>query len=98
VPDLKPRDHPLILPTCQTPVERWVNQALTKFDCSLRSLRIALSSPPTSSSLGDEKHVPSFLLSTAARDPESVVRCQWMCCAKRADDLDECIGRVAAEE
>jgi phage shock protein PspC (stress-responsive transcriptional regulator) len=25
--------------------------------------------PPTSSSLGDEKHVPSLLLSTAARDP-----------------------------
>jgi hypothetical protein len=26
-------------------------------------------SPPTSSSLGDEKRVPSLLLSTAARDP-----------------------------
>jgi hypothetical protein len=36
---------------------------------SLRSARIALWSPPTSSSLGDEKHVPSLLLSTAARDP-----------------------------
>ena len=39
------------------------------FDCSLRSLRIALWSPPTSSSLGDEKRVPSLLLSTAAHDP-----------------------------
>ena len=27
------------------------------------------SSPPTSSSLGDEKRVPSLLLSTVARDP-----------------------------
>jgi hypothetical protein len=34
-----------------------------------RSLRIALWSPPTSSSLGDEKHVPSILLTTAARNP-----------------------------
>jgi hypothetical protein len=25
--------------------------------------------PPMSSSLGDQKHVPSLLLSTAARDP-----------------------------
>jgi hypothetical protein len=39
------------------------------FDCSLRSQRIALSSPPTSSSREDEKHVRSLLLSTAARDP-----------------------------
>ena len=49
-------------------------RALTEFDCSLRSLRIALRSPPTSSSLGDEKHVPSLLLSTAARDPGSNAR------------------------
>jgi hypothetical protein len=40
-----------------------------QLNCSLRSLRIALSSPPTSSSLRDEKHVPSLLLSTGARDP-----------------------------
>jgi hypothetical protein len=33
--------------------------------------RIALWNPPTSSSFGDEKHVPSLLLSTAARDPMS---------------------------
>jgi uncharacterized protein (DUF1015 family) len=33
------------------------------------SLRIARWSRPTSSSLGDERHVSSFLLSTAARDP-----------------------------
>src|SRR4029450_422815 len=33
------------------------------------SLRIALWIPPTSSSLGDVKGVPSLLLSTAARDP-----------------------------
>jgi uncharacterized protein (DUF1015 family) len=38
-------------------------------NCSLRSLRIALWSPPTSSSLGDERHVSSLLLNTAARDP-----------------------------
>ena len=36
----------------------------------LRSARIALDDPPTSSSLADEKHVCSLLLSTAARDPE----------------------------
>ena len=29
-------------------------------------------SPPTSSSLGDERRVPSHLLSTAARDPKDV--------------------------
>jgi hypothetical protein len=40
------------------------------FDCSLRSLRIALWNPPTSSSLGYERRVPSLLLSTAARDPQ----------------------------
>src|SRR5687767_6780769 len=39
-------------------------------DCSLRSLQIALWNPPTSSSLGDEKRVPSLLLSTAARNPQ----------------------------
>ena len=43
----------------------------TLFDCSLRSLRIALWSPPISSSLGDERRVPSLLLSTAARDSGS---------------------------
>jgi hypothetical protein len=37
----------------------------------LRSARIALGKPPTSSSLEDEEHVPSLLLSTAARDPKS---------------------------
>src|SRR4029453_9562717 len=37
----------------------------------LRSARIALDIPPTSSSLADEKHVCSLLLSTAARDPGS---------------------------
>ena len=36
---------------------------------SLRSARIALGIPPTSSSLADEKRVCSLLLSTAARDP-----------------------------
>ena len=41
----------------------------TLSDGSLRSLRIALWSPPTSSSFADEKRVPSLLLSTAARDP-----------------------------
>jgi hypothetical protein len=35
------------------------------FDCS----RIARSNPPPSSSLGDEEHVASLLLSTASRDP-----------------------------
>jgi len=42
------------------------------FDCSARqgSLRADRASwPPTSSSLGDEKRVPSLLLSTSARDP-----------------------------
>jgi hypothetical protein len=39
------------------------------FDCSLRSLRIALGKPPILSSLADEKHVGSLLRSTAARDP-----------------------------
>jgi hypothetical protein len=42
------------------------------FDCSARqgSLRADRAlSPPTSSSLWDEKRVPSLLLSTAARDP-----------------------------
>jgi hypothetical protein len=42
------------------------------FDCSARyarSARIAPLSPPTSSSLADEKRVGSLLLSTAARDP-----------------------------
>jgi hypothetical protein len=39
------------------------------FNCSLRSLRIALWSPPTSSSFADEERVCSLLLSTAARDP-----------------------------
>jgi hypothetical protein len=39
------------------------------FDCSLRSLRIALGSRLISSSLADEKRVGSLLLSTAARDP-----------------------------
>jgi hypothetical protein len=39
------------------------------FDCSLRSLRIALWNPPTSSLLGGQKCVPS-LLRTAARDPQ----------------------------
>ena len=34
-----------------------------------RSARIALWSSPTSSSLSDEKHVASLLLSTARRDP-----------------------------
>jgi hypothetical protein len=34
--------------------------------------RIALWMPPTSSSLGDEKRVPSLLLSTAARDPSLI--------------------------
>src|SRR5512133_1210642 len=37
--------------------------------CSLRADRVA--EPPTSSSLGDEKRVPSLLLSTVARDPRS---------------------------
>ena len=41
----------------------------TLLNCSLRSLWIALESPPTSSSLADEKRVRSLLLSTAARDP-----------------------------
>jgi hypothetical protein len=39
------------------------------FDCSLRSLRIALGNPATSSSLADEKRVRSLLLSTPVRDP-----------------------------
>src|SRR4029453_12925325 len=34
-----------------------------------RSARIALWSSPTSSSLSDEKHVASLLLTTARRDP-----------------------------
>ena len=38
------------------------------FDCSLRSLPIALWSPATSSSLVDEEHVRSLLLSTPVRD------------------------------
>jgi hypothetical protein len=46
----------------------------TVLDCSLRSLWIALQSPPTSSSLADEKRVCSLLLSTAARDP----RVNWL--------------------
>jgi uncharacterized protein (DUF1015 family) len=48
-------------------VVRYRAQAV--FNCSLRSLRIAPWNPPTSSSLGDEEHVPSLLLSTAAHDP-----------------------------
>jgi len=37
---------------------------------SLRSLRAdRAGKSPTSSSLADEKHVPSLLLSTATRDP-----------------------------
>ena len=42
------------------------------FDCLARqahSARIALWNSPTSSSLDDEKHVASLLLSTARRDP-----------------------------
>jgi hypothetical protein len=35
-------------------------------NCSLRSLRIALWSPPTSSSLGDEKRAPSLLCTLLA--------------------------------
>jgi uncharacterized protein (DUF1015 family) len=44
-------------------------RAISTLNCSLRSLRIALWSPPSSSSLGDERHIASFLLSAAARDP-----------------------------
>jgi hypothetical protein len=36
---------------------------------SLRSARIALRNPPTSSSLAAEERLGSLLLSTAARDP-----------------------------
>jgi len=44
-------------------------RAIRGWIASLRSARIALWSPPTSSSLADEKRVCSLLLSTAARDP-----------------------------
>jgi uncharacterized protein (DUF1015 family) len=44
-------------------------RAQAVFNCSLRSLRIAPWNPPTSSSLEDQRHVLSILLSTAARNP-----------------------------
>src|SRR5687767_918761 len=39
-----------------------------------RSARMTLLIPPTSSSLRDEKHVPSLLLTTAGRDPVQLLR------------------------
>src|SRR5688572_3175405 len=44
-------------------------RAIRGWIASLRSARIALCSPPTSSSLADETRVCSLRLSTAARDP-----------------------------
>jgi hypothetical protein len=43
--------------------------SLAELIAPLRSARIALDDPPTSSSLADVKRVCSLLLSTAARDP-----------------------------
>jgi hypothetical protein len=40
---------------------------------TLRVARIALDSPPSSSSLGDEKRVSSLVLRSAARDPGAQV-------------------------
>src|SRR5829696_7150189 len=44
-------------------------RAIRGWIASLRSARIALWSPPTSSSLPDERRVCSLLLNTGARDP-----------------------------
>jgi len=59
-----------------------------------RFARIALGSPPTSSSLVDEKRVPSLLLSTAARDPvldcfARYARCVWWLAALAAMFAEE---------